>query len=113
MSTTNGRAASLWLGVVGLLGSLATYAGDKLFDFTQDPATIGIEIKGNGVNTQPWLATGGNPGGFLAITYPIGNSFSAMQFPDIDDGKIVTAFTFEADLRVGNSTGDRAADGFR
>ncbi len=84
-------------------------AGQATFDFSNDPTST-LQIGGN--NPQPWVETGGNPGGFLAITYPVGSQYTGFVFPDIDDGKIITAFNFQADLRVGNSTGDRAADGF-
>jgi len=96
-----------------MLAGAAVMASTATYDFTTDPTTGGaLIVGGNGVNTQPWQASGGNPGGFLALTYPIGNLYEAMVFPDIDPGKIVTAFKFETDLRIGNSTGDRAADGF-
>ncbi len=93
-----------------VVSGVQTQAGTATFDFTADPATLGVEVKGN--NPQPWNAAGGNPGGFLALTYPEGSQYAAYEFPDIDAGKIVTSFRFEADLRVGNSSGDRAADGF-
>ena len=96
--------------VASLTGAFTAAAGDVSFDFTQDPASV-LEIVGN--NDQPWQATGGNPGGFLALTYPENSQFAAFAFPNIDpDDQIVAAFRFEADLRVGNPTGDRAADGF-
>jgi hypothetical protein len=100
------------LAAVGLAASGATaLAGSATFDFGTDPATIpGFIFNGN--NDQPWQPSGGNPGGFLAVTYPEGGQFGIVLFPDIDAGKLVKAFKFEADLRVGNSTGDRAADGF-
>lgn len=86
-------------------------AGSATFDFGTDPTSIpGFIIHEN--SQAPWVSSGGNPGGFLAITYPEGNQFGIVVFPDIDEGKLVKAFKFEADLRVGNPTGDRAADGF-
>lgn len=51
-------------------------------------------------------------GGFLALTYAETYQNTHIIFPDLDPGKVVTAFTFSCDLRIGNSTGDRAADGF-
>ncbi len=88
-------------------------AGTATYDFSTDPTLGGaLQVGGNGANTQPWVATGGNPGGFLALTYPVNSMFASIVFPDIDGGKIVSSFVFETDLRVGNSTGDRAADGF-
>ena len=88
-------------------------AGTATYDFSTDPTTGGVlQVGGNGLNTAPWVASGGNPGGFLALTYPENSSFTSIVFPDIDGGKIVSSFVFETDLRIGNSTGDRAADGF-
>ena len=98
--------------ITGWLASLlvvAAQAGTATYNFDTDPSTT-HKITGN--NPQPWRATGGKTGGFLAITYPEGSQSTTVVFPDIDAGKIVTAFTFECDLRVGNSAGDRPADGF-
>ncbi|MCF7765151.1 MAG: hypothetical protein K9N62_15900 [Verrucomicrobia bacterium] len=98
--------------IVTLLAALfgvSAQAGQATFDFNADP-TASLEIGGN--NPAPWVESGGNPGGFLAITYPTGGQYTGFVFPDIDNGGIITSFKFEADLRVGNSTGDRAADGF-
>ncbi len=112
-SGVKGRLASLVLASAVVAGATSVRAGSVSYDFSLDPVAAGIlDIGGNGVNPAPWVASGGNPGGFLALTYPINGLFSSIVFDDIDDGKIVSAFTFNADLRVGNSTGDRAADGF-
>ncbi|HAB18103.1 MAG TPA: hypothetical protein DCE44_16850, partial [Verrucomicrobiales bacterium] len=86
-------------------------AADKTYDFTTDPSAD-LTIAGNGVNDAPWVSSGGNPGGFLAITYPQDGMSTTVVFPNLDPGKIVTGFTFTCDLRVGNSEGDRPADGF-
>ena len=67
--------------VASLTGAFTAAAGDVSFDFTQDPASV-LEIVGN--NDQPWQATGGNPGGFLALTYPENSQFAAFAFPNID-----------------------------
>ena len=99
---------TIYAALLALLG-VSVQAGEATFDFSSDP-TATLNIGGN--NPQPWVETGGNPGGFMAITWPTGSQTTGMVFPDIDDGGIITAFKFEADLRVGNSTGDRAADGF-
>ncbi|MDA1277614.1 MAG: hypothetical protein O2960_26745 [Verrucomicrobia bacterium] len=93
---------------LALLG-VSAQAGQATFDFSSDP-TATLNIGGN--NPQPWVESGGNPGGFMAITWPTGSQTTGMVFPDIDNGGIITGFRFEADLRIGNSTGDRAADGF-
>ena len=99
---------TIYAALLVLLG-VSVQAGEATFDFSSDP-TATLNIGGN--NPQPWVENGGNPGGFMAITWPTGSQTTGMVFPDIDDGGIITAFKFEADLRVGNSTGDRAADGF-
>jgi hypothetical protein len=101
----------------GLAGMLATgssvSAGTATYDFSTDPTFAGdFMVGGNGANQYPWQPSGGNPGGFLGLTYPLNDLFTSMVFPDIDGGALVTAFKFEADLRIGNSTGARAADGF-
>ena len=100
--------SSVYAALLALLG-VSVQASEATFNFTTDPAGV-LQISGN--NPQPWRESGGNSGGFLAITYPTANQVTAMVFPDIDDGETINAFKFEADLRVGNSTGTRAADGF-
>lgn len=90
----------------------ARWPGKKTWDFSKDPTTDGLTIGGNGVNPGEWQQSGGNPGGFLGVTWPIGSQVTIARFDNLDPGKVVTSFKFEADLRVGNSTGDRAADGF-
>jgi len=94
-------------------------AGEVTYDFNTDPTTGANPIKiyqqgflnDNGDSVY-WKDSGGNPGGFLGITWPLGSSTTIAVFPDIDNGKIVTAFKFECDLRIGNPQQDaRAADG--
>ena len=99
--------------------SASTRAGTVTYDFTTDPTTGATPIQVfSGFldsNSEPvyWKDAGGNPGGFLGLTWSIGSSSSIILFPDIDQGKIVTAFTLETDLRVGNPQQvERAADGF-
>lgn len=92
----------------GLIGLNPAQAGDKTWDFSSAPADLLI----SGNNDAVYRDAGGNPGGFLALTYPENSQSAAIAFPNLDPGKIVTGFTFTCDLRVGNSTGDRAADGF-
>jgi hypothetical protein len=102
-----------------LLGT-ALVAGERTWDFTTDPTTdadpIRVYQEGffNLLGEQVYYSgTGGNPGGFLGITWPIGSSSTIAVFPDIDDGKIVTAFKMEMDLRVGSPRqNERPADGF-
>lgn len=96
-----------------ILGGASASAGTATFDFTADPIAAGTLLtRGSHEHLPRWRDSGGNPGGFLVITYPVGGLYTCIVFDDIDNGQLVKAFTFEADLRVGNSTGDRAADGF-
>ena len=101
-------AASLF----ALAGSLSTQAGTLSYDFSSDPSAGTPPIVVGGNNPDFYVASGGNPGGFLAITYPIDGQKTTVVFPDTDPGKVVTAFEFSCDLRVGNPEGARAADGF-
>lgn len=99
------------LAAVAIVAAPSALAGSATYDFGTDPNSIpGISLVTN--HDQPWQASGGNPGGFLALTYPQDSQSTKVLFPDIDNGQLVKAFTFEADIRVGNSDGDRGADGF-
>jgi hypothetical protein len=86
-------------------------AGSATYDFSTDPALDPNFIIGSN-NPDPWKATGGNPGGYYAITEATGSQYSQLLFPDFDNGLIVKAFDFEVDVRIGNGTSDRPADGF-
>jgi len=112
MHNKNLRKMSYLAGIsaaAALIGLTSAQAGDVTYDFTTDPSGV-LTIAGN--NDAPYVSTGGNPGGFLALTYAQNSQYAAVVFPNLDPGKIVTGFTFTCDLRVGNSAGDRAADGF-
>src|SRR5436190_23832200 len=105
-----------------VLSQGSAFAGTATWDFTTDPTLSSnpnpIQVFQSGFvdssgSSVYWKAAGGNPGGFLGLTWPVGGSSSIVLFPDIDSGKLVTAFTLDADLRVGNpQQTDRAADGF-
>lgn len=114
MSRSKGRFISGLTGILGVAGAMSALAAQQTWDFTTDPSTGAAPLLygGNGVNPGEWQSTGGNPGGFLGLTWSVNGQVSIVKFPNIDPGKVVTAFKFEADLRVGNSRGDRAADGF-
>lgn len=95
------------------MAAASARAASVTYDFSTDPtADPNLAVVGN--NTMPWQSSGGNPGGFLAMTYSINSQFAGIVFPDIDQGKIVSAFKFECDLRIGNPNGNsgRPADGF-
>jgi hypothetical protein len=91
----------------------SVFAGTRTFNFDTDPAAA-LQIFGN--NPTVYVGTGGNPdtGGYISITDAVNGQNSSIIFPDIDGGVPVKAFTFSADLRVGNATGNdgRPADGF-
>ncbi len=114
MSRSKQLVISGLTGILGLAGALPGFAGQQTWDFTTDPGAGANPLLygGNGINPGEWQPSGGNPGGFLALTWPVGSQVSIVGFPNIDPGKVVTSFKFEADLRVGNSQTDRAADGF-
>jgi len=103
------RFLSSSLAIASLAAGGIARAGHLAEDFSTDP-TSRLTIGGG--NTEYYIGTGGNPGGFLALTYPIDSLKTTVVFPNLDPGKIVTAFSFSCDLRIGNSQGDRAADGF-
>lgn len=101
--------------VAGSLTALtaSALAGNRTFNFDTDPSAE-LQIFGN--NPAVYVGAGGNPetGGYISITDAVNSQNSSIIFPDIDGGVPVKAFTFSADLRVGNATGNdgRPADGF-
>jgi len=105
------RLTGVAISLTALSGSIG-YAGSLNYDFSTDPSQGADPIVVGGTNPDYYVAAGGNPGGFLAITYPIGSQKTQIVFPDTDPGKVVTAFEFSCDLRVGNPQTERAADGF-
>jgi hypothetical protein len=92
------------------LASPSVLAATNTFDFTTDPTTSALVVVGN--NDQPWQPVGGNPDGFLALTYPQNNQHTVVIFPDMESGRLVKAFRFEADVRLGNSSSERPGHGF-
>ena len=90
----------------GAVGLSTAIGGEVTYDFTSDPSSV-LTISGN--NDAPWVSSGGNPGGFLAMTYSVNSMVAGLVFPNLDPGKIVTAFEFTADLRVGNARAMTAA----
>jgi len=84
-------------------------------NFDSDPTAF-FEATG-GAPGPIWTPTDGNPatGGYLTITDAVDSQSAFVIFKDADAGKIVTAFTFTCDVRIGNDFGDanlRGADGF-
>jgi hypothetical protein len=109
------------------------FAGNQFFNFDQDPISdpalssaiiIGTHNAPNGgpggVNHQVWssgagVATNGFPktGGYLSISDATnGNNNLVFVFPDVDNGLPIQGFQIDMDMRVGNGTLGRPADGF-
>ena len=89
-------------------------AGQATFNFNSDPTASGLlTIYGN----ANWQSTGGAGAatnasdGFIEVTPSAGNQRGAVVFKDFDGGQVIEAFTFEADVRIGNGTA-APADGF-
>src|SRR2546430_214135 len=100
-------------GALFLLPQLAK-AGSAFFDFNSDPTAGGLlTLYGNAT----WQPTGGAGAatnasdGYLQITDSAGGQRGAIVFADFDTGAVIRAFTFDADLRIGNGTAS-PADGF-
>ena len=110
------RSFRKWLTVVAFsLGVVFLDAGERTFDFEDDPAVSdSLEYESTGeIWSQPTDYFGtGNDGEFLIITHAQGSQSTTIVFPDIDDGKSIKAFTLSCDIRIGNGTTGRPADGF-
>ncbi len=82
-------------------------------NFNTDPGPTGLYREfGNGASK--WRPDGGSSGavgdGYLALTDAKGGQQTCLVFKDLENGLVVKAFTFEADIRVGGGT-SRPADG--
>ncbi|MBI4658881.1 MAG: immunoglobulin domain-containing protein [Verrucomicrobia bacterium] len=88
-------------------------AGQATYNLDQDPSNT-LKMYTTDASGSPWRSGGGNSGGYLSITDSENSMYSAILFPDIDQGKPVVAFTFACDVRIGNAVGNggRPADGF-
>ena len=123
--------------ILGLTWTSALFAGNAIFNFDQDPgndlALNGSIIIGNHNYTTPlgfsqlWCSggadpslnpatgTNGNPktGGYLSICDGTNiNNGLVFVFPDIDNGLPIKGFQIDMDMRVGNGSLGRPADGF-
>ncbi len=108
------RSAAWLLATGTLILAWASPAASVFFDFNSDPTASGQLTLYGSAN---WQATGGAGAatnandGYLEITPSAGNERGAVVFADFDNGKIIEAFTFDADVRIGNGT-TPPADGF-
>ncbi len=126
---------------LGLLAAASAHAGTFKIDFSTDPSTNlnfggslwdGTTTTGTGSanwqtnggagvfgNTSNGPVTGVEGDGFLQLTFADHNCSSNLSsgltggvlFDDFDNGLVVAAFTFDADLRIGNGQ-PNPADGF-
>jgi len=113
-----------------MLCSFSLFAGQTNFNFDidpqTDPALTDAIIVGNHYYANPsgffqtWSSGAGAPidgnpatGGYLSICDATNlNNGLAFVFPDIDNGAPLIGFQIDMDLRVGNGTLGRPADGF-
>ncbi len=91
-------------------------AGVTTINFNTDPAATTPPLYAEtGNNASNWRASGGASGaandGYLAINDSRGGQQTTLVFRDLDNGLVVKAFKFEADLRIGGGTAN-PADGF-
>lgn len=85
-------------------------AGEVFYDFNTQPPDGTFQVFGNA--NPEWIASGGvNDSGYYKITDSLGSLSGVMVLPDIDAGKVVQAFDFSVDVRIGDGTGN-PADGF-
>jgi hypothetical protein len=87
--------------------TLACEAGSAFFDFNTNPTASGaLKLYGN----ANWYSSGGAGAstnasdGYIEVTSSAGGQRGAVVFADFDNGQMVKAFTFEADVRIGNGS---------
>jgi hypothetical protein len=117
MENKNRRTLKWSALAVGAAFALSAQAGERTWDFETDPFDDFEYVESNqldfiwgGQGFDDWGAEG-NPGGFFSITEATEGTSTIAVLPDIDNGDFVKAFTMTMDLRIGNGTTDRPADG--
>ena len=108
------KPASRLLCALSLLVGMSAQAGSAFFNFNTDPTASGLLAVYGNANWKPSGGAGAatnTSDGFLEITPSLGNQRGAIVFADFDSGAMIRAFTFEADVRIGNGSGT-PADGF-
>ena len=83
-------------------------SGTVFFDFNSDPTTSGqLQLFGN----AQWMASGGVGSatnandGFLLLTEAVNSENGEVIFSDFDNGQVVQAFSFTAQVKIGDGTG--------
>ncbi|MBN8248274.1 MAG: hypothetical protein J0L84_12630 [Verrucomicrobia bacterium] len=85
------------------------FRGDLRLTFGAFSAADGMLISSN---ASPLASTGGNPGGFLPLTFATTNQYSVLvTSPDQSPLGPVVGFHLSCDVRSGNGTYERNADG--
>jgi uncharacterized repeat protein (TIGR03806 family) len=107
-----------WFKKLLLVSALAigasAFAGTTFLNFNSDPTVGGLLTL---YGSASWKSTGGvgaatnSNDGFLEVTPSSGGQRGAIVFSDVDSGVTIQAFTFEADVRIGNGSAT-PADGF-
>src|SRR5437899_12978053 len=108
------RVAISFLSAVLLLLPACGRGASAFFDFNSNPTASGLLTLYGSASWQPNGGAGAATNasdGYVQITPSAGNQRGAVVFADFDNGKIIQAFTFEADVRIGNGTA-APADGF-
>src|SRR5579872_3077972 len=108
------RNTTLFCAAACLFSTPAGQAASTFFNFNSDPAVSGsLTLYGN-ATWQPTDGAGASTNandGYIEVTPSQGYQRGAVVFADFDNGSIIKAFTFEADVRIGNGTA-QPADGF-
>src|SRR5579883_2218359 len=109
------RSSSAVLLVLGwLLLPQSSPAASAFFDFNSDPTLSGLLTL---YGSATWQTSGGVGSatnandGYLEVTPSSNQQRWAIVFSDFDNGQVIEAFTFDADVRIGNGT-PQPADGF-
>jgi uncharacterized repeat protein (TIGR03806 family) len=108
------RQAGRFVCIVVSSLAISAPAASVFFNLNTNPAASGqLTLYGN----ASWISTNGAGAatnasdGFLEITPSAGGQRGAIVFADFESGGSIRAYTFDADLRIGNGTAN-PADGF-
>src|SRR5688572_28523638 len=96
-----------------LLGASGfSQAGEVFYDFNTQPADGTFQVFPDPAinpDAPAWIPSGGvNDSGYYKITDAIGSLTSVLVLPDIDNGRVVQAFEFAVDVRIGDGTANPA-----
>lgn len=90
---------------------VSTQAGEVFYDFNTEPAPGTFTTFGS-TGYPEWRVSGGkDDSGYYAITDAMGSLNGTLILPDIDAGRVIKAFEFSVDVRIGDGTAN-PADGF-